>query len=312
MVSLTCISMNAKRIRGHLSGAANAALILLVAILMVSGSSVVLLIYDTGQSEESPEIQTARWGDKVKVDYIGRLADGRVFDTSLWEVASNNALYPKSLSFNPRDQSSYTPLQVQIGTGSTIQGFENGLIGIDINETKVIEVSPSQGYGELDTSMLVTIPYVQTIPVFEDLNYTQYYEKFDTPPEVGLTLSDPVWGWEVTVLSVDIDANLVLVMNTPRLDAVYPVYGADFGLNNTGWHVIVDSYDSSSNGGRGEIVIMNLLEPEDVGMLKGIDSDANQFFLFDVDVESNTITLNYNAELVGQTLYFTVTLVEIL
>ena len=304
--------MNLRRIKDNISAATNMALIILIGILLISGSSVVILIYDTSQNEKSPAVPTARWGDKVLVDYIGRLADGRVFDTSLWEVASNDALYPKSLSFKLKNQSAYQPLQVQIGTGSTIRGFEEGLIGMKINETKVIEVPPQLGYGELNVSKLITIHYMERIPVFEDLNFTEFQERFETTPVAGKTLTHPQWGWDVTVLSVDYAADRIRVWNAPALGEKYPVYGADLGLKNTGWYVLVESYDSTTNDGKGEIVLRHLIEQEDAGQIKGIDSSGTEFILYEVNPDKNTVVLNYNGELVGQTLYFTVTLVDIL
>ena len=180
-----------------------------------------------------------------------------------------------------------------------------------LNETKVIEVPPDQGYGKLNQSKLVEIPYIETLQVFQTMTFTQFMERFDADPVAGMTLEDPHWGWDVTVITVSINANSILVMNQPELGAKYPVYGKDLGLPNTGWYVKVDYYDSSSNGGNGEIRLRNLVEADQAGYLKGIDDLANQFILYEVDVDSNTITLNYNGELVGQTLVFTVTLLEI-
>ena len=48
-----------------------------------------------------PEGKVAGVGDKVRVDYIGKFDDGRVFDTSLWSVASDEG-EPKSLFFSMR------------------------------------------------------------------------------------------------------------------------------------------------------------------------------------------------------------------
>lgn len=304
--------MNPRQFKNNIIAATNMALIVLIGILLISGSSVVILIYDTSQSEKSPPLPVARWGDRVLVDYIGRLADGRVFDTSLWEVASNDALYPKSLSFKLKNQSAYHPLEVQIGTGSVIKGFEEGLIGMKINETKVIEVPPNSGYGELNSSKLITIAYIEKIPVFEVLNFTEFEERFKTSPVAGMTLQHPKWGWDVTVLSVDSAADRIRVWNDPVLDEKYPVFGADLGLKNTGWYVLVESYDSTANAGKGEIVVRHLVEPDDSGLIRGIDATGTEFILYEVNPAENTIVLNYNGELVGQTLYFTVTLVDIL
>lgn len=309
---LRCIPMNFRSFKGDVRAATNTAFIVLIAVLMVSASSVVILLYDQGQRAESPDVEYARWSDTVKVDYIGQLEDGRVFDTSFWDVASNDALYPKSLTFTLRNESQYQPLQFTIGGGQMIQGFESGVIGMYVNQTKVLEIPPEEGYGQLNYSKLIEIPYLETLEVFESLNFNQFFDKFAIFPVVGMTLNDPHWGWEVTVMSISTDADRIMVMNQPELGGVYPVYGKELGLQKTGWNVRVDFYDSTVNDGKGEIRVRNLLTPDEAGNLKGIDDSASQFILYEVNPDANTIVLNYNMELVGQTLFFTVTLVEIL
>jgi len=304
--------MNLRNLKGDIRGATNTIIIVLIAILMVSGSSVVILLYDSGQRAESPDVEYARWGDAVKVNYIGQLEDGRVFDTSLWDVASNDALYPKSLTFTLRNESQYVPLQFQIGVGQMIPGFEKGVIGMYLNQTKVIEIPPDEAYGQLNQSKLVEIQFIETLNVFETLNFTQFLAKFKKQPVVGMTLKDPHWKWDVTVMSVSADANSVMVMNQPDLGAKYPVYGKELGLSKTGWYVKVDYYDSLANGGKGEIRVRNLLNVDDAGNLKGLDDMASEFILYEVNPGTNTIVLNYNGELVGHTLTFTVTLVQII
>jgi FKBP-type peptidyl-prolyl cis-trans isomerase 2 len=304
--------MNLRNLKGDIRAATNTIIIVLIAILMVSGSSVVILLYDSGQRAESPDVEYARWGDAVKVNYIGQLEDGRVFDTSLWDVASNDALYPKSLTFTLRNESQYVPLQFQIGAGQMIPGFEKGVIGMYLNQTKVIEIPPNEAYGQLNQSKLVEIQFIETLNVFETLNFTQFLAKFKMQPVVGMTLKDPHWKWDVTVMGVSADANSVMVMNQPDLGAKYPVYGKELGLSKTGWYVKVDYYDSSANGGKGEIRVRNLLNVDDAGNLKGLDDMANEFILYEVNPDTNTIVLNFNGELVGHTLTFTVTLVQII
>ncbi len=71
-------------------------------------------------------------GDTVKVDYVGKLLDGTVFDTSILEEAKNAGIYNESRI--------YEPLTLKIGDGSTIPGFENGILGMKEGETKTITI----------------------------------------------------------------------------------------------------------------------------------------------------------------------------
>ena len=79
-------------------------------------------------------------GDTVSVHYLGRFPGGKVFDTSMEKEAQNAGL------FNPaRD---YKPLQVILGTGKVIQGFEEALIGMRVNEEKEVVIPPEKAYGK--------------------------------------------------------------------------------------------------------------------------------------------------------------------
>ena len=74
-------------------------------------------------------------GDTVKVHYTGKLANGEVFDSS----------------------EGRQPLEFTIGNGSLIPGFEKGVVGMDVGDTKTIEISPEEGYGERRDELVVEV-----------------------------------------------------------------------------------------------------------------------------------------------------------
>lgn len=78
-------------------------------------------------------------GDKVKVDYEGRLESGEVFDSST------------------RDGTS-TPLEFEVGSGMVIKGFDEGVIGMKEGEEKEIVIEPKEAYGERDDARQQEIP----------------------------------------------------------------------------------------------------------------------------------------------------------
>lgn len=75
---------------------------------------------------------------KVKVHYTGRLEDGTIFDTSITEGRE--------------------PLEVQLGEGQLIKGFEFGLIDMSEGEKKTIELSVEESYGEPNPEFVNEIP----------------------------------------------------------------------------------------------------------------------------------------------------------
>jgi len=65
-------------------------------------------------------------GDRVKVHYTGRLLDGTVFDSS----------------FNRN-----VPFSLTLGGGQVIKGWDQGLVGMCLNEKRTLTIPPSLGYG---------------------------------------------------------------------------------------------------------------------------------------------------------------------
>jgi peptidylprolyl isomerase len=74
-------------------------------------------------------------GDKVKVHYTGTLDDGTVFDSS-------------------RERE---PLEFVIGSGTLIPGFENGVLGMEVGETKTIDIPAADAYGERKDGLLASL-----------------------------------------------------------------------------------------------------------------------------------------------------------
>lgn len=71
-------------------------------------------------------MKQAATGDTVHVHYTGTLDDGTVFDSSKGRE----------------------PLEVTIGGGLVIPGFDNALQGMAVGETKSVTLPPEEAYGD--------------------------------------------------------------------------------------------------------------------------------------------------------------------
>jgi peptidylprolyl isomerase len=89
----------------------------------------------------------------VSVDYTGTLQNGEVFDSS----------------------QGGQPLEVKMGVGQLIEGFEKELMGMALNDRKTFTLSPEDAYGQRDDSL------------------TRKFDRADFPPEmepkVGMTIA---------------------------------------------------------------------------------------------------------------------------
>ncbi|MCX6651044.1 MAG: FKBP-type peptidyl-prolyl cis-trans isomerase [Methanomassiliicoccales archaeon] len=281
--------------------AVNVLLIVLIVILMVSASSVVILVYQSGQAEEDKST-IVEVGMTINVDYTGKLTDGRIFDTSNYTIASNDALYPKSLSFTLKSESKYDPLSFTVGGGTLIKGFDSAVVGMRIGETKTVTLTPDQAYGSMDESKLVTFNLTEEVSLLVTLTSSEFEDEYGSSPVEGMTVTDPYYGWAATVLEFNTGADRVTVKNVPTMNAVYRIYGD----SPSGWNVMVTNIDSSSNA----ITIKHQLTDSDNDYVMGTD-DVGDFIVTQIDTVDGTAVKNYNSELLGKTLVFTITIVSI-
>jgi peptidylprolyl isomerase len=127
-----------------------------------------------------------RRGDNVKVHYTGKLTDGTVFDSS-----------------EGKD-----PLEFAVGAGQVIQGFEEGVVGMKVGESKNIEIPAAKAYGERNEEMIMEVPMTHVPP--------------EIKPEIGMRLEVGGQNGEIIrVVIVDITEKSVI------LDANAPLAGKD-------------------------------------------------------------------------------------
>ena len=84
----------------------------------VEGTKVEILKQGTGVAIKA--------GDNITVNYVGTLADGKKFDSSI-------------------DRNS--PFTFIVGKGNVIKGFDAGLLGAKIGEKRKITIPPESAYG---------------------------------------------------------------------------------------------------------------------------------------------------------------------
>ncbi len=78
-------------------------------------------------------------GSRVSVDYTGRLLDGKVFDTSLVDVAKKHGIY------NP--QRTYEAIEFQVGVGQVIPGWDEGIMRLQQGAKGRLFIPSTLAYG---------------------------------------------------------------------------------------------------------------------------------------------------------------------
>ncbi|HYX08398.1 MAG TPA: peptidylprolyl isomerase [Bacteroidales bacterium] len=124
--------------------------------------------------------------NKVKVHYKGMLSNGEVFDSS----------------------EGREPLEFTTGSGQVIPGFDQGVIGMEIDEEKTLNIPANEAYGEVRQDLIQEVPKSQ-LP--EDIK-----------PEVGLQLMSRMPdGREIPLVVSEVKDDAITV------DANHPLAGKD-------------------------------------------------------------------------------------
>lgn len=85
-------------------------------------------------------------GDEVTIEYVGRLEDGSLFDTSDRGLAEETGL----ASEHP--DRAYEPLTVNVGEGTVIEGLEEALRGLEDGDSTAVRIPPEKAYGPYEDS----------------------------------------------------------------------------------------------------------------------------------------------------------------
>lgn len=135
---------------------------------------------------------SVKLNDTVKVHYTGTTISGEIFDSSV----------------------DREPLQFTVGEGNLLKDFEDAVLGMQLNESKKINIESVNAYGVVREDLIVRIDKANLGPGIE--------------PELGMELySQYPDGSEVVVRIVEIDNESILV------DANHPLAGQDLSFDIT-------------------------------------------------------------------------------
>ena len=124
--------------------------------------------------------------DTVKVHYTGKLSNGEIFNSSLERE----------------------PLEITLGQGMLIPGFEKGMVNMKVNEKKTINIPVAEAYGDVQKELFHQVKKDQLPP--------------EMTPEVGMGLSSKnPDGSEVQFRVAEVHEDHIII------DANHPLAGQD-------------------------------------------------------------------------------------
>lgn len=140
-------------------------------------------------------------GDFVKVDYsLWRMADNQLMRTTDKKAAQDNGIY--------NEETRYSPQLIVIGKDNALKALWDAIKGMDVGESRKLELGPKEAFGERDQNL------VRVMPVAD-------FRRRDINPTPGLQID--IDGVVATVKSVNsgrvmVDANNPLAGEKIRYD----------------------------------------------------------------------------------------------
>ena len=157
--------------------------------------------------------KTVKTGDNISVNYTGSFVNGKVFDTSIEKVAEENNLPPRF--------GGYQPLNFTVGKEQMIKGFDEGVIGMKVGETRVLTIPPEKAYGPSNPDMIRSIPIEFTVPATKEMPATtEIFKVIDIPVsdfegivgpghKVGEIVTIPETNINVTIQNITSSVSLI-------------------------------------------------------------------------------------------------------
>lgn len=90
-------------------------------------------------------------GDFILMDFTGKVKEtGKVFDTTMEEVAKKERLY--------KEGEIYEPQLVVIGEGWVLKALDENLVNLEVGEPESIEIPPEDAFGPHDPEKVRLVP----------------------------------------------------------------------------------------------------------------------------------------------------------
>ena len=228
---------------------------------------------------------TPKDGDTASVDYT-LYVGGKVFDTSVEKDAVDAGIF--------NEKREYKPLEVVLGQGQVIKGFEDAIRTMVKGQTKEVEINPEDGYGLKDEKRIFKgLNKILTINKTDSINLTDFVSIFNREPKLGEILKDVGAPWDLKVLSIKGD--IVQIENVLADGQTINIPGAS-------WESKVDSIEGNTVKIKQYISEGdNVVVPTPGGAVRGVAINAGD----------ETYDIDLNSPLAGKTLKFKITLVDV-
>ncbi len=276
-----------------------------------------LILFSGCVGQKTVKTGAVKTGDNISIDYIGSLPGGKVFDTSIEKVAIENNVFTPDRT--------YKPLNFTVGKGEVIKGLDEGVVGMNIGESKNLTIPPEKAYGLINPMMIQVIPIIENvsatseIPKVFEVPLNQFESALGTNHSIGEIVTLPETNINATILNVT--SNVSLSYNLKVGDNIWS--------SRAPWNETVVKVDEKN------ITIKPNVSVNEIIQLQGAPWNTTVIGLNNVNItlrhnaipdtvipsmfgggtrvhfNETSIIMDQNPEYAGKTLIFNVTLVSI-
>ncbi|MDO8727395.1 MAG: FKBP-type peptidyl-prolyl cis-trans isomerase [Candidatus Methanoperedens sp.] len=215
-------------------------------------------------------------GDTISVNYTGRLQDGKVFDTNIESVAKQNEIIKPE----------YVPLKFKVGERGMIEGFDEGVVGMKVGETKTLTIPPEKAYGLPKAEMISAYDIIENVSAKENTFpklFNISLEEFEGTYGPGHNKSD-------TVVYPGTNINITVQNISDRVSLSYDLKeGFQIFSQNAPWNMTVVKIDAKN------ITIKPSVKKNDVIQFQLDKFQKTPWTSTVIGVTDDNITLRHNA-----------------
>ena len=272
--------------------------------------------------------KTVKKGDNISVNYIGSFENGKVFDTSIESVAKANDLFTPGAK--------YEPFNFSVGKtpSETIEGFDEGVIGMKVGETKNLIIPPEKAY-PINPNKIQVIPIKEKIPTITvipreiKVPVGQFEQVFGPNHSVGNTVQIPDSNINITITNISNKTNI-----TSEITLNYDLkVGSKIWSANAPWNETVIKIDDKNISIKPIVKINDTIQlpnsPYNTTVVDMNDENITlrhnpipetttelpdmfgQMVPTKIRFNETSIIMDQNSEVAGKTLLFNITLVSI-
>jgi peptidylprolyl isomerase len=139
----------------------------------------------------------AKQGDKVKINFTGRLEDGSVFDSTLEDQCETEECSSDDCGCGCETG----PLELVIGEGELFPQVEEALIGMAPGEKKTMVLNAEEAFGLFDEAKVFSVPVSDLPEEFDAVEGDEMILSGEDDEELGVTVI------EITDKEITFDAN---------------------------------------------------------------------------------------------------------